>query len=91
MVFGLPNSGKSTLVKAICKKSTKYWTLEEDEVQCEENGLTIKKDRPGAKWVVSHQLPTMDERITDTALSKFLAEKMGLNPKKWAIVRIKTK
>lgn len=90
-VFGLPFSGKSSLVKAICKKSKQFITVEEEEITKEENGLAIKKDNGNKKWAVGHQFPSMDEDVSDDYLREFLVENMKLDDKKWTIIRIKTK
>ncbi len=90
MVFGLPNSGKSALIKAILKKNSGFSTLDEEEVTDKEHVAKLKIEA-GKKWAVSHQYPTMDENVPDEYLQKFLAANIGLNPKKWAIIRIKTK
>lgn len=91
VVFGLPQSGKSSLVKAICRKSKNFVTLEEDEVLEEWHAVELRKGVAGKKLAVGHQFPTMNENVPDSYLERFLVENMGLNPKEWAIVRIKTK
>ncbi len=91
MVFGLPFSGKSSLAKAICKKSKQFVTLEEEEIMEEKNGLAIKKDIGNKRWAVGHQFPGMNENVSDGYLEKFLVENMGLDTTKWTIIRIKTK
>jgi len=90
IVFGLPQSGKSTIIKAICKKSKEFDTLEEEEAMEEAHAAELRREVAGKKWAVSHQLPTMDENVPDSYLESFLVERIGLNPKKWAITRIKT-
>ena len=57
IVFGLPWSGKSTLIKAICKKSNNFITLEEEEVTEEKDDLELRKDIGSQKWAVGHQFP----------------------------------
>lgn len=91
LIFGLPNSGKSLLVKAVCKKSTRFITLKEEEILDEKNGEALKQAIGNKKWVAGHQFPTMDENTPDQRLIDFVIEKMGLNPKEWTIIRIKTK
>lgn len=90
IVFGLPRSGKSSLVRAICAKSGWFVTFEEEEAMEEKHSLELKRDLKGKKWVVGHQFPSMDESVPDAYLKDFL-DKMGLNPQKWVIIRIKTK
>ena len=90
MVFGLPNSGKSTLVKAVCGKNSKFCTLPEEEVMDEEGTAEIRTEPEDKKWAVSHQYPAMHGNATDKELKDFLEQKMGLNPKKWQIIRINT-
>ncbi|GEM_PF-2788221 len=91
MVFGLPNSGKSTLVKAVCGKNNKFCTLPEEEIMDEESAAEIKAEPEGKKWAVSHQYPGMHGNTTDKELKDFLEQKMGLEPEKWQIIRINTK
>ncbi len=91
MVFGLPYSGKSYLIKAICDKDKKFITLEDEEVTEDRNGEKIKEEIGGRKWAVGHQFPTQSESVSDEYLADFLVKKMDLNPEKWLILRIKTK
>jgi len=91
VVFGLPQSGKSSLVRAICRKSKGFVTLEEEEVLEEAHVAELRKGFAGKKWAIGHQFPTMDENVSDSYLGRFFVENMGLNPKEWAIIRIKTK
>jgi hypothetical protein len=91
IVFGLPQSGKSSLIKAICRKSRKFHTLSEEESMEEVHDFELRQEHEGMKWAIGHQIPTMDEGISDEFLERFIVEKMGLNPKKWAIIRIMTK
>ena len=91
VVFGLPQSGKSSLIKSICSASKKFDTLAEEESMEEAHDFELRRETKGRKWAVGHQFPTMDESTPDEYLESFLVNTMGLNPKKWAIVRIMTK
>jgi adenylate kinase family enzyme len=90
IVFGLPNSGKSTLIKAVLKKNGKFCTINEEELLEEWQASAIVRTHE-KKWIVSHKYPTTDENVPDEQLQRFLAERLGLNPEKWAIIRIKAK
>lgn len=90
MVFGLPWSGKSTIIKAILKKSSEFITLEEEEVLNNSDYLKLRKEIESKKWAVSHQMPSLNENVLDDYLRKFLKKEMDLDPKKWTIIRIKT-
>ena len=89
LVFGLPWSGKSSLIKAICKKSRQFITVAEEEITEEKNGIAVKKGIGNKLWAVGHQFPGMNENVSDEYLEKFLVENMGLDTRKWAIIRIK--
>lgn len=89
MIFGLANSGKSTLVKTVCNKDNRFETLDEEEITDDEDTILLNQDTK--KWAVGHQYPTSDETVSDTYLEDFFMEHIGLNPEKWAIIRIKSK
>ena len=90
MIFGLPNSGKSTLVKAICKESKEFQTLEDEEATDNEDMILLKQ-KNGKKWAVGHQFPTSHESISNEELKTFFTSILALEPKKWTIIRIISK
>lgn len=90
MIFGLANSGKSTLVKAICKKSKEFQTLEDEEATDNED-MVLLKQKNGKKWAVGHQFPTSHESISDDDLRLFFIKVLTLEPENWAIIRIESK
>lgn len=90
IVFGLPQSGKSTIVKAVCLQSKKFQTLNEEELILEEDVSKLKQTFGKKLWIISHQYPTLNENVPNNYLIEF-AQQTGLNSKNWAIIRIKTK
>ncbi|PIU21516.1 MAG: hypothetical protein COT15_01895 [Candidatus Diapherotrites archaeon CG08_land_8_20_14_0_20_34_12] len=86
IIFGLPNSGKSTLVKRVCSFDPRFKTLEHEEVlSAEDNKRLLRKCRK--LWCVGHQYPTQNQNVSADYLQWFVAG-MGLDIGKWAIIRI---
>lgn len=87
IIFGLHHSGKSTLVKAICKADSRFITLKEEEMLSEEDTEKILANS-GALWCVSHQYPNQSQDVSDGYLAGFVKSmKLGLD--KWNIIRIR--
>ena len=87
LIFGLPHSGKSTLVKAVCKADSRFITLKHEEIiSCDDN-TKIVGDSPNF-WCVGHQYPNQKQDVSDDYLTEF-AENMKLNSDKWNIIRIR--
>jgi AAA+ ATPase superfamily predicted ATPase len=86
LIFGMHNSGKSTLVKAACKTDKRFKTLEEEEVLSDKDGLKLLK-KSKKLWCVGHQYPGQSQDATKDYLTGF-AEGMGLKLKDWVIVKI---
>jgi len=86
IIFGLPYSGKSTLVKAVCKTDKNFKTIPEEELLSDQDIKTVLKKSTDF-WCVSHQYPSQKQDVSEHYLNKF-AEKMDLDLKKWRIVKI---
>ena len=86
LIFGLPHSGKSTLVKVVCKADNRFKTLDEEEILSDKDQKAILK-KSKKLWCVSHQFPGQLQTIPDSELERFFSS-MGLNSSIWTIVRI---
>lgn len=86
IIFGLPSSGKSTLVKTICSADKRFETLEEEEILSKEDGERILK-KSNKFWCVSHQFPGQNQDVSEDYLKGFV-EGMGLKLSEWIIVKI---
>lgn len=86
VIFGLPHSGKSTLVQAICETATWFRTLPEEEVLNKADQKLILKVS-NRFWAVGHQFPSQNQGLADLELEKF-AVNQGFSLDKWQIVRI---
>ena len=86
-IFGLPNSGKSTLAKAICKADSRFSTLAEEEILSAEDVEKILINSSNL-WCVGHQYPSQNQNVSESYLVDFV-KKMKLNLDKWNIIRIK--
>ena len=86
IVFGLPHSGKSTLVRAICSKDKRFKTLDEEEILSDEDARAILQ-KSKTFWCVSHQFPGQNQDVSEDYLRGF-CEGVGLNQKEWLIVKI---
>ncbi len=86
IIFGLPGSGKSTLVRAVCGADKRFETLGKEEILSNEDGDKILKESKRL-WCVSHQFPSQDQNVSEDYLKGFV-EGMGLKMGEWIIVKL---
>ncbi|MBI4044426.1 MAG: hypothetical protein HY392_01835 [Candidatus Diapherotrites archaeon] len=86
IIFGLHNSGKSTLVKAICKADKKFHTLEEEEIISDDDAAKLL-EKSKKLWAVGHQYPSQYQHVSEDFLQGFAAG-MKLTQKIWIIIKI---
>ena len=86
IIFGLYNSGKSTLVREICRIDRRFKTLDEEEIISSEDTEKIMK-KTKKLWAISHQYPTQNQNVSFDYLIKFSITG-NLSPKNWLIVKI---
>ena len=86
LIFGLSNSGKSTLGNAVCQSDSRFITLEYEEVLSDKDNTKIIV-KSSNLWCVGHQYPNQNQDVSDDYLLGF-AEGMNLDLNKWIIIRI---
>ncbi|MFH1225059.1 MAG: GTPase [Candidatus Diapherotrites archaeon] len=88
LIFGMPNSGKSTLVKAICSADARFRSTGHEELLTERDMGLVRRGKSRGFWAVGHQFPGQGEGIADAELARFAEKTLRLNLEKWLILRI---